>query len=134
MPSTLCYVTIALKARSSISKAALQLPPALVPEHPPKCGAHSALRQSASMLVGGRDSSRDIRTTEVISAGTDRGQLAEHIWRNHDRAWRRTCRASALCPINVKFMLEGQEEMGSVDLSKTVEKNKDLFSADYAVR
>ncbi len=37
-------------------------------------------------------------------------------------------------PINVKFMLEGQEEMGSVDLTKTVEKNKDLFSADYAVR
>jgi len=37
-------------------------------------------------------------------------------------------------PINVKFMLEGQEEMGSVDLSKTVEKNKQLFSADYAVR
>ena len=39
-----------------------------------------------------------------------------------------------ILPVNVKFMLEGQEEMGSVDLSKTVEKNKDLFSADYALR
>ena len=37
-------------------------------------------------------------------------------------------------PVNVKFMLEGQEEMGSVDLSAAIEKNKDLFSADFAVR
>ena len=42
--------------------------------------------------------------------------------------------SSGALPVNVKFMLEGQEEVGSWGLEATLVKTKELFAADYAVR
>jgi acetylornithine deacetylase/succinyl-diaminopimelate desuccinylase-like protein len=36
-------------------------------------------------------------------------------------------------PINIKFMLEGEEETGSPTLGEFIETNKDLFAADFAL-
>lgn len=36
-------------------------------------------------------------------------------------------------PVNVKFVVEGEEEIGSVHLQEVIEKNKKLFSADAAI-
>lgn len=36
-------------------------------------------------------------------------------------------------PVNIKFVVEGEEEIGSVHLLEVIEKNKELFSADAAI-
>jgi acetylornithine deacetylase/succinyl-diaminopimelate desuccinylase-like protein len=36
-------------------------------------------------------------------------------------------------PVNVKFVVEGEEEIGSIHLQEVIEKNKKLFSADAAI-
>ncbi|MBC7391575.1 MAG: M20/M25/M40 family metallo-hydrolase [Opitutaceae bacterium] len=36
-------------------------------------------------------------------------------------------------PVNVKVIFEGEEEMGSLNFNSTLEKNKDLFKADFAL-
>jgi len=36
-------------------------------------------------------------------------------------------------PVNVKFVVEGEEEIGSIHLPEVIEKNKKLFSADAAI-
>ena len=36
-------------------------------------------------------------------------------------------------PINVKWMIEGEEEIGSPNLAPFIEKNKDLFKCDFAL-
>lgn len=36
-------------------------------------------------------------------------------------------------PVNVKFLIEGEEEIGSPNLGKFIRDNKDLLSADYAL-
>jgi acetylornithine deacetylase/succinyl-diaminopimelate desuccinylase-like protein len=36
-------------------------------------------------------------------------------------------------PVNVKFVVEGEEEIGSVHLLEVIEKNRELFSADAAI-
>lgn len=36
-------------------------------------------------------------------------------------------------PVNIKFLVEGEEEIGSIHLQEVIEKNKELFSADAAI-
>ncbi|MCK5563274.1 M20/M25/M40 family metallo-hydrolase, partial [Candidatus Bathyarchaeota archaeon] len=36
-------------------------------------------------------------------------------------------------PVNVKFVVEGEEEVGSPHLAPVIQKHKDLFSADAAI-
>ncbi|MFQ6073667.1 MAG: M20/M25/M40 family metallo-hydrolase, partial [Candidatus Bathyarchaeia archaeon] len=36
-------------------------------------------------------------------------------------------------PVNVKFLVEGEEELGSPHLAQVIQKHKDLFSADAAI-
>lgn len=36
-------------------------------------------------------------------------------------------------PVNIKFVIEGEEEIGSIHLLEVIEKNKELFSADAAI-
>lgn len=36
-------------------------------------------------------------------------------------------------PVNIKFVVEGEEEIGSIHLLEVIEKNKSLFSADAAI-
>ncbi|GAB1422200.1 dipeptidase [Anaerolineales bacterium] len=41
--------------------------------------------------------------------------------------------ASQSCPVNVKYLIEGEEEIGSINLTKFIEENKALLEADVAV-
>lgn len=36
-------------------------------------------------------------------------------------------------PVNIKFLIEGEEEIGSVNLDSFIEKNKDLLKCDYVI-
>jgi len=36
-------------------------------------------------------------------------------------------------PINIKFLIEGEEEIGSVNLDSFIEKNKELLKCDYVI-
>jgi acetylornithine deacetylase/succinyl-diaminopimelate desuccinylase-like protein len=42
-------------------------------------------------------------------------------------------RARKVVPVNVKFLLEGQEEIGSPHLAQLLEKHKRLLAADFAL-
>jgi len=57
-------------------------------------------------------------------ADDDKGQLFMHV-----KAFEYMVRSGTL-PCNVKFMIEGEEEIGSGSLKKFCEDNKDLLSAD----
>ncbi|MFQ5422898.1 MAG: dipeptidase [Phycisphaerae bacterium] len=61
-------------------------------------------------------------------AADDKGQMLCAILAAE--AWMKT--AGAL-PINLKFLLEGEEEVGSTNLTATVEKHKDHLSCDYVL-
>lgn len=37
------------------------------------------------------------------------------------------------CPVNLKFLIEGEEEIGSPHLKQFIEENKDLFKSDIAL-
>ena len=57
-------------------------------------------------------------------ADDDKGQLFMHA-----KAFEAMCETDSL-PCNVKFMLEGEEEIGSPSLYKFCEENKELLKAD----
>lgn len=42
-------------------------------------------------------------------------------------------KAKKALPVNVKFLLEGQEEIGSPNLAELLEEHKDLLAADMAL-
>jgi acetylornithine deacetylase/succinyl-diaminopimelate desuccinylase-like protein len=42
-------------------------------------------------------------------------------------------KTSKTLPVNVKFLLEGQEEVGSPQLREFLEDHKEMFSADVAL-
>ncbi|HKR04878.1 MAG TPA: dipeptidase [Bacteroidia bacterium] len=61
-------------------------------------------------------------------ASDDKGQLFIHI-----QAVRKLLKAKGRLPVNVKFLLEGEEEIGSINLKEFIQKNKELLNADVAV-
>lgn len=60
-------------------------------------------------------------------AGDNRGQHFAQI--KAAEAWRRT---NTKMPVNLKFMIEGEEEMGSPHLREFIQSNKELLRADVA--
>lgn len=58
----------------------------------------------------------------------DKGQVMIHI-----RALESVLKTEGALPINVKLLLEGEEEIGSENLHPVLESNKELFKADFCV-
>lgn len=61
-------------------------------------------------------------------ATDDKGQMLTHV--KSVEAWLRT---EGRLPVNVKFLIEGEEEVGSDNLERFVRSNSDRLSADCAV-
>jgi len=61
-------------------------------------------------------------------ASDDKGQLFTHI-----KAVESCLRVLGQLPVNVKFLVEGEEEIGSPNLQSFLKRNKRLLSADIAV-
>ena len=71
-----------------------------------------------------------IRDGAIVARGVsdDKGQLMCHLL--GVRAWMETV---GELPVNVKFVLEGEEECSGDSLAKLVRSDKDRFKADYVV-
>ncbi len=69
----------------------------------------------------------EIRNGKIFARGADddKGQGFMHI-----KAFEALVKCDAL-PVNVKFMIEGEEEIGSVSLGAFCEEHKDMLQADY---
>lgn len=61
-------------------------------------------------------------------AADDKGQLYIHV-----KAVEAYLRASGNLPVNVKFIIEGEEEIGSHSLHTFIPENRDLLAADSAL-
>lgn len=70
-----------------------------------------------------------IRDGKVYGRGTgdNKGQFVAHIL-----AVKTLLQLYGKLPVNVKFLIEGEEEIGSVNLAPFIEKHKDLLKADVA--
>jgi acetylornithine deacetylase/succinyl-diaminopimelate desuccinylase-like protein len=70
-----------------------------------------------------------IRDGKIYGRGTgdNKGQFIAHIL-----AVKTLLSLEEKLPINVKFLIEGEEEVGSIHLASFVEKHKDLLEADVA--
>lgn len=51
----------------------------------------------------------------------------------HGQAAEAYLKATHALPVNIKFLLEGQEEIGSPNLAEILEEHKDLLAADMAL-
>jgi acetylornithine deacetylase/succinyl-diaminopimelate desuccinylase-like protein len=71
-----------------------------------------------------------VRNGEIFARGAtdDKGQMFAHI--KALEAWRRT---AGRVPLNVKYLFEGEEEIGSEQLWAFVPEHRDLLDADYVV-
>ncbi|UCD29831.1 MAG: M20/M25/M40 family metallo-hydrolase, partial [Planctomycetota bacterium] len=71
-----------------------------------------------------------IRDGAIYARGSadNTGQLMTHLAAM--RCWRQ---AVGKLPVRVKFLIEGEEEIGSPSLSKFIKDNKDLLACDYVV-
>ena len=58
----------------------------------------------------------------------DKGQVFTHI--KSVEAW---CKTVGRLPVNVKFVIEGEEEVGSNNLDRFLNGNRDLVKCDVAV-
>lgn len=58
-------------------------------------------------------------------ASDDKGQIFVHI-----KAVEALLKSDGALPVNVKFLIEGEEEIGSVNLSAVLEAHSELFQAD----
>lgn len=72
----------------------------------------------------------DIRDGKIYARGAtdDKGQVFMHI-----KALQALLQTEGKLPVNVKFCIEGEEEVGSPTLEPFVEKNKELLAADVLV-
>lgn len=70
-----------------------------------------------------------IKDGKIYARGTgdNKGQLIAHVL-----AVKTLLKTHGSLPVNVKFLFEGEEEIGSVNLAPFVEKHKDLLKADLA--
>lgn len=71
-----------------------------------------------------------VRNGNLYGRGTadDKGQLFTHL-----KALEAFLAVEGRLPVNVKFMFEGEEELGSAHLTDFVEKNKKMLSADICL-
>lgn len=71
-----------------------------------------------------------VRDGKIYARGAtdDKGQLYTHV--KSVEAWTKT---AGKLPVNVKFIIEGEEEVGSPNLNPFLESNKELLAADVAV-
>lgn len=72
----------------------------------------------------------DIREGHIYARGAtdDKGQMYTHI--KSVEAWMKT---HGELPVNLIFVIEGEEEVGSDNLDRFLEENKDLVACDIAV-
>lgn len=70
-----------------------------------------------------------IKDGKIYGRGTgdNKGQFLAHLL-----AVKAVLEVEGKLPINVKFLIEGEEEVGSVNLAPFIEKHKDLLKADVA--
>lgn len=71
-----------------------------------------------------------VRDGKIFARGAtdDKGQLFTHL--KSIQAWTET---TGKMPVNVKFLVEGEEEVGSDNLDRFLEASKDRLKADVAV-
>jgi acetylornithine deacetylase/succinyl-diaminopimelate desuccinylase-like protein len=71
-----------------------------------------------------------IRDGHVIARGAadDKGQAFIHL-----KAAESYLRSGESLPVNLKFLIEGEEESGSVNLAQFIEDHRDLLSADVVL-
>lgn len=71
-----------------------------------------------------------IRDGKIFARGAtdDKGQLFTHL--KSLQAWTQT---AGRLPVNVKFLVEGEEEVGSDNLDRFLDENKERLKADVAV-
>lgn len=71
-----------------------------------------------------------IRGENIFARGAadDKGQVFIHM-----KSIEAHMKNNSILPVNVKFLIEGEEEIGSVNLEKFIESNKDLLKCDYVV-
>ncbi len=69
----------------------------------------------------------DVRDGKVFARGAadDKGQVIIHV-----DALEAHLRATGTCPVNVKFLIEGEEESGSANLEPFITSHKDLLACD----
>ncbi|MFE8699283.1 dipeptidase [Cytobacillus sp. FJAT-54145] len=72
----------------------------------------------------------EIRDEKIFARGAsdDKGQTFMHI-----KAIEAILKTTGTLPLNVKFCIEGEEEIGSPNLPSFVEENKELLSSDVIV-
>ncbi|MHA6258903.1 dipeptidase [Sporosarcina sp. CAU 1771] len=72
----------------------------------------------------------EIRDNKLYARGAsdDKGQVFMHI-----KAVEALMQKDGKLPVNVKFLIEGEEEVGSPNLEKYIEANKDKLSSDIIV-
>jgi len=71
-----------------------------------------------------------VRNNELYARGSadDKGQVLMH-W----KAIEAHMRVNGRLPVNVKMIVEGEEEVGSENLDRFLERNRDLLKADVAI-
>jgi acetylornithine deacetylase/succinyl-diaminopimelate desuccinylase-like protein len=71
-----------------------------------------------------------IRGENIFARGAadDKGQVFIHM-----KSIEAHMKNNSILPVNVKFLIEGEEEIGSVNLEKFIESNKDLLKCNYVV-
>lgn len=74
--------------------------------------------------------SPSVRNGKIYARGAcdDKGQLSIHL-----NALEAHLQVNGRCPVNVKFLLEGEEEIGSPNLHPFVAAHRDLLAADAVV-
>lgn len=72
----------------------------------------------------------DVRKGHIYARGAtdDKGQMLTHV--KSVEAWLKTVGS---LPVNVKFVIEGEEEVGSDNLDRFLEDNKEKLNCDIAV-
>ncbi|OIK09942.1 peptidase M20 [Bacillus sp. MUM 116] len=72
----------------------------------------------------------EIRDEKIYARGAtdDKGQVFMHL-----KALQAILQTTGTLPINVKFLIEGEEEVGSPNLPLFVKENKELLSSDVVV-
>lgn len=71
-----------------------------------------------------------LRNGDIFARGSadDKGQVLSHMIAAE--AWMKVAKKM---PIRVKFLIEGEEEIGSPNLDEVITKNKDRLACDYVV-
>ena len=71
-----------------------------------------------------------VRNGKIYARGAvdDKGQVFVHI-----KSIQSHMKLNSSLPVNVKFIIEGEEEIGSINLDDFIESNKELLKCDYVV-